>query len=196
MTISPTRLQRRLCHAGAGPAATADLRSSTSPASTVSRRAVAAIDEDMSSPPSRRAKADVAAVYGASSQWSKDLFVADFAAVLYHGGFFADLATRLRYFGEGLSNATVLCLRARGRSFDISGRTGSWPLRNPALVRSGWRPSSAAACIKSRLGEVLPANDRQDGNPPIRRGVELQGRRSGRRGAARRVLSRNFLEVR
>jgi hypothetical protein len=40
--------------------------------------------------------ADVAAVYGASSSWSKDLFVADFDAVLYHGSFFADLATRLR----------------------------------------------------------------------------------------------------
>jgi hypothetical protein len=40
--------------------------------------------------------ADIAAVYGASSQWSDELFVADFEAVLYHGGFFADLATRLR----------------------------------------------------------------------------------------------------
>jgi hypothetical protein len=40
--------------------------------------------------------ADVAVVYGASSSWWKELFVADFEAVLYHGGFFADLATRLR----------------------------------------------------------------------------------------------------
>jgi hypothetical protein len=40
--------------------------------------------------------ADIAAVYGASSGWSEELFVADFDAVLYHGGFFADLATRLR----------------------------------------------------------------------------------------------------
>jgi hypothetical protein len=40
--------------------------------------------------------ADVAAVYGASSRWSIELFVADFEAVLYHGGFFADLAMRLR----------------------------------------------------------------------------------------------------
>ena len=40
--------------------------------------------------------ADVAAVYGASSSWSKELFVADFDAVLYHGRFFADLATRLK----------------------------------------------------------------------------------------------------
>ena len=39
---------------------------------------------------------DVAVVYCASSSWSKDLFVADFDALLYHGGFFADLATRLR----------------------------------------------------------------------------------------------------
>ena len=35
-------------------------------------------------------------MYGASSHWSEELFVADFDAVLYHGGFFADLATRLR----------------------------------------------------------------------------------------------------
>jgi hypothetical protein len=40
--------------------------------------------------------ADIAAVYGASSGWSEELFVADFDAVLYHGGFFADVATRLR----------------------------------------------------------------------------------------------------
>ena len=40
--------------------------------------------------------ADIAVVYGASSSWSEELFVADFDAVLYHGGFFADLATRLR----------------------------------------------------------------------------------------------------
>jgi hypothetical protein len=31
--------------------------------------------------------ADIAAVYGASSRWSEELFVADFDAVLYHGGF-------------------------------------------------------------------------------------------------------------
>jgi hypothetical protein len=42
------------------------------------------------------AGADIAVVYGASSGWSEELFVADFDAVLYHGGFFADLATRLR----------------------------------------------------------------------------------------------------
>jgi hypothetical protein len=40
--------------------------------------------------------ADVAAVYGASPWGSDELFVADFDAVLYHGGFFGNLATRLR----------------------------------------------------------------------------------------------------
>jgi hypothetical protein len=55
------------------------------------------------------AGADVAVVYGASPWGSDELFVADFDAVLYHGRFFADLATRLkelakacpayRYFG-------------------------------------------------------------------------------------------------
>jgi hypothetical protein len=41
------------------------------------------------------AGAEVAVVYGASSGWSEELFVADFDASLYHGGFFADLATRV-----------------------------------------------------------------------------------------------------
>jgi hypothetical protein len=50
----------------------------------------------MSSPAVRAAGADIAAVYGASSHWSDELFVADFEAVRYRGGFFADLATRLR----------------------------------------------------------------------------------------------------
>jgi hypothetical protein len=40
--------------------------------------------------------AEVAVVYGASSRWSEELFVADFDAILYHGGFFAGVATRLR----------------------------------------------------------------------------------------------------
>jgi hypothetical protein len=39
--------------------------------------------------------ANVAVVYGASSRWWGELFIADFDAVLYHGGFFADLVTRL-----------------------------------------------------------------------------------------------------
>jgi hypothetical protein len=40
--------------------------------------------------------AEVAVVYGASSHWLQELFVADFDAALYHGGFFAGVATRLR----------------------------------------------------------------------------------------------------
>jgi hypothetical protein len=43
--------------------------------------------------------ADVAVVYGALSRWWRELFIADFDAVLYHGSFFADLATRLRELG-------------------------------------------------------------------------------------------------
>jgi hypothetical protein len=42
------------------------------------------------------ADAEGAVVYGASSSWSEELFVADVEAALYHGAFFADLATRLR----------------------------------------------------------------------------------------------------
>jgi hypothetical protein len=33
---------------------------------------------------------------GASSRWSEELFVAAFDVALYHGGFFADFATRPR----------------------------------------------------------------------------------------------------
>ena len=139
--------------------------------------------------------ADVAAVYGASSSWSKDLFVADFEAVLYHGGFFADLATRLRELAKACRAPLVLCRGAGGAHSTYRGARGRGP-RNPALARSGRNPAFRRHLHQERAGQVLPADDRQDGDPPLGRGVELQGRRSGRGGAARRVLSRDFLEVR
>jgi hypothetical protein len=71
--------------------------------------------------------ADVAVMYGASSRWSAELFIADFEAVLYHGGFFADLATRLRELAKACRAPLYYVYRtARGH-----GR------RNPALARSG-----------------------------------------------------------
>src|SRR3984957_8814160 len=57
--------------------------------------------------------ADIAAVYGASSSSSKDLFIADFDAVLYHGGFFADLATRLKELAKAC-RAQGGCVMAPG----------------------------------------------------------------------------------
>ena len=99
--------------------------------------------------------ADVAVVYGASSGWSKALFVADFDAVLYHGGFFADLATRLKELAKAC--------RAQGA---VSWRRGAHPAyraardhgrRNPALARSGRNPLLfAAACIKSGQVKFCP----------------------------------------
>ena len=60
------------------------------------------------------AGAEVAVVYGASSSWSNQLFVADFDAALYHGGFFADLADAAERTSEGLSGPRIFCFSARG----------------------------------------------------------------------------------
>ena len=141
------------------------------------------------------AGADVAAVYGASSGWSEELFVADFDAVLYHGGFFADLATRLRELAKACRAQGCFVFGAWGAHPTYRAARGHGP-RNPALARSGRNPAFRRRVHQERAGQVLPADDRQDGDPPLGRGVELQGRRSGRGGAARRVPSRNFLEVR
>ena len=140
------------------------------------------------------ADAEVAAVYGASSSWSEELFVADFEAVLYHGGFFADLATRLRELAKACRAHGYYVLR-RGRSSDISSRTGSWPSKShPGPIRP--KPCFSPPRASRAAGSSFVRHDRQDGDPPLGRGVELQGRRSGQGGAARRVLSRDFLEVR
>ena len=97
--------------------------------------------------------------------------------------------------GEGLWSAGVLCLRAWSAHPTYRAARAHGP-RNPALARSGRNPAFRRRVHQERAGQVLLADDRQDGDPPLGRGVELQGRRSGRRRAARRVLSRNFLEVR
>ena len=94
------------------------------------------------------AGADIAVVYGASSNWSEELFVADFDAVLYHGGFFADLATRLRELAKAC-RAHGYFVVAPGRLSGISNRTGSRPSKSR---RGSIRPKPcffAAACIKS-----------------------------------------------
>ena len=97
--------------------------------------------------------------------------------------------------GEGLSSAMVFCLGARG-AHPIYRAARAHGRRNPALVRSGRNPAFRRRLHQERPGQVLSADDRQDGDPPLGRGVEFQGRRSGRGGAARRVPSRNFFAVR
>ena len=146
---------RRLCHAGAGPAATVDFRC---------RRCQC-----------RRTAAAVAAIavrlrrrlgVGGRHCCGVRRFVAvverpfrrDFAAVLYHGGFFADLVTP-GGAGEGLSSATVLCLRARGSHPTYRAARDHGP-RNPALARSGRTPVFRRRVHQERVGQVLPADDR------------------------------------
>ena len=116
--------------------------------------------------------ADVAAVYGASSSWSTDLFIADFDAVLYHGSFFADLATRLKELATACraQGCRVIAPGAVPRHIQSHGlkviEIPPWFDQAEALLPPP-RASRAA-------GSVLPADDRQDGDPPPGRGVELQ----------------------
>jgi hypothetical protein len=100
---------------------------------------------------------EVAVVYGASSRWSEELFVADFDAALYHGDFFADLATRLR----GLAKACrahgyfVAAPAALMRHIEPHGVTVVEipPWLDPAETLLGCRVH------QERLGQVLPAHD-------------------------------------
>ena len=98
---------------------------------------------------------DVAAVYGASSSWSKDLFVADFDAVLYHGSFFADLATRLRELAKAC--------RAQGCSVFAPGALirhiephGVMAREIPPWLDPAETLLFAAACIKSGWVKFCP----------------------------------------
>jgi len=88
----------------------------------------------------RAAGADIAVVYGASSQWSDELFVADFDAGLYHGGFFADLATRLKELAKACRAQCYFVLAPRG-AYPIYRAARAHGRRNPALVRSGRNPA-------------------------------------------------------
>jgi hypothetical protein len=81
-----------------------------------------------------------------------------------------------------------------GRSSDISNRTGSWPSKSrPGSIRP--KPCFSPPRASRAAGSSFALRS-TDGDPPLGRGVELQGRRSGRGGAARRVPSRDFLQVR
>ena len=94
------------------------------------------------------AGADVAAVYGASSRWSKDLFVADCDAVLYHGSFFADLAMRLRELAKAC-RAQGCVVFAPGALIRHIKPHGIMVDEIPPWFEPAETPLFAAACIKS-----------------------------------------------
>jgi len=97
------------------------------------------------------AGADVAVVYGASPRWPDELFVADFDAVLYHGGFFADLATRLKELAKAC-RAHGDFVAAPAALIHTSSHTGS------ELTRS--RPGS----IRMKLYFSLPDTSKVAGS--------------------------------
>jgi hypothetical protein len=99
--------------------------------------------------------ADVAVVYGASSRWSKELFVADFDAVLYHGGFFADLATRLRELAKAC-HAQIYFVAAPGALIRHIGPHGVMALEIPPWFDPAETLLFAAACIKGGQVKFCP----------------------------------------
>ena len=99
--------------------------------------------------------ADIAVVYGASSRWSEELFVADFDAVLYHGGFFADLATRLRELAKACRahGYIVVAPGALIRHIEPHGVTA---VEIPPWLDPAETLLFAAACIKSGRVKFCP----------------------------------------
>jgi hypothetical protein len=94
-------------------------------------------------------------VYGASSHWSEELFVADFDAVLYHGGFFADLATRLKELARAcrVHGCFVLAPRALIRHIEPHGLMA---IEIPPWLDPAETLLFAAACIKSGRVKFCP----------------------------------------
>jgi hypothetical protein len=101
------------------------------------------------------AGADVAVVYGASSNWSEELFVADFEAVLYHGGFFADLAMRLREL-EKACRAQGCFIMAPGALIRHIGPHGVMAIEIPPWFDPAETLLFAAACIKGGRVKFCP----------------------------------------
>jgi hypothetical protein len=102
------------------------------------------------------AGADVAVVYGASPRWPDELFVADFDAVLYHGGFFADLATRLRELAKDCRAHWYFVL-APGALIRHIEPHGVMVEEIPPWLDPAETLLFAAACIKSGWVKFCPA---------------------------------------
>jgi hypothetical protein len=102
------------------------------------------------------AGADIAVVvYGASSSWSEELFVPDFDAVLYHGGFFADLARRLREL-EKACRAQGCFVMAPGALIRHIEPHGVMTREIPDWLDPAETLLFAAACIKSGRVKFCP----------------------------------------
>ena len=102
-------------------------------------------------------------VYGASSSWSKELFVADFDAVLYHGGFFADLATRLKELEKACRGCCVMAPGALIRHIEPH---GVMTREIPPWFDPAETLLFAAACIKSgRIKFSQPTVDKMAIHP-------------------------------
>jgi hypothetical protein len=101
------------------------------------------------------AGADIAVVYGASSRWWKELFIADFDAVLYHGGFFADLATRLRELAKACG-APLYYVAAPGALIRHIGPHGVMAIEIPPWFDPAETLLFVAACIKGGQVKFCP----------------------------------------
>jgi hypothetical protein len=101
------------------------------------------------------AGADIAVAYGASSSWSEELFVADFDAGLYHGGFFADLATRLRELANACRAHGYFVL-APGALIRHIEPHGVMVVEIPLWLEPAETLLFAAACIKSGWVRFCP----------------------------------------
>ena len=101
------------------------------------------------------AGADVAAVYGASSGWSEQLFVADFDPVLNRGGFFADLATRLKELAKAC-RAHRCFVAAPGALIRHIEPHGVMTVEIPPWLDPAETLLFAAACIKSGRVKFCP----------------------------------------
>ena len=90
-----------------------------------------------------------------ATNWSEALFVTDFEAVLYHGGFFADLATRLRELAKAC--------RAHGYFVVAQGAYPTYRTarghghRNPAGARSGRNPAFRRCVHQERRVRFCPS---------------------------------------
>ena len=111
------------------------------------------------------AGADIAVVYGASSRSSEEFFVADFEAVLYHGGFFADLATRLRELPEAC-RAPLYYVAAPGALIRHIEPHGVIAVEIPPWFDPAETLLFAAACIKGgRIKFCQPTIDKMAIHP-------------------------------
>jgi len=99
--------------------------------------------------------ADVAVVYGAYSSWWKELFVADFDAGLYHGGFFADLATRLRELAKAC-RAPLYYVAAPGALIRHIEPHGVMAIEIPPWFDPAETLLFAATCIKGGRVKFCP----------------------------------------